>query len=165
MNQWPSVPKRGPIIAELVTALLDDPSAQPRLSLLTDEGDHPLGHILFTRVTISGHEQSVIASLLCPLAVAPDAQSRGIGGALVKAGLERLKQMGVDLVFVLGHPGYYPRFGFIPAGQFGLHAPYPIEKKNAGAWMVQALQPGLLGRIEGKLNCADSLQNPEYWQE
>ena len=103
--------------------------------------------------------------MLAPLAVHPDVQARGIGGRLVVEGLGRLKRAGVGLVFVLGHPGYYPRFGFIEAGANGFSAPYPIPPENAAAWMVQALRPGLLGAVPGRVVCADALDKPEYWRE
>ncbi len=56
----------------------------------------------------------------------PEQQATGIGAALIKQGLALLKTSGVELVFVLGHPGYYPRSGFTPAGVLGFDAPYPI---------------------------------------
>ena len=158
-------PDEGPIIERLVSDLLDDPTAQPLLSVLAVEGDRPLGHILFTRVELGGQATPIKSSILCPLAVAPEAQSRGIGSQLVRTGLARLRESGTELVFVLGHPGYYPRFGFEPAGAYRLHAPYPIPEKNADAWMVQALQPGILGQVEGTLSCAEALRRPEYWVE
>jgi putative acetyltransferase len=71
----------------------------------------------------------------------------------------------VDLVFVLGNPEYYPSFGFKPAGNLGFDEPYPIPEKNADAWMVQALRPGAIGTIGGKIICADKLNKPEYWRE
>ena len=155
----------GPVIADLVTGLLEDPSAEPRLSLLAIEGDRAAGHILFTRIDITGQEDAVNAAILAPLAVRPEIHSQGIGGALVKEGLKRLAVSGVELVFVLGHPGYYPRHGFQTAGTLGFEAPYPIPEKNADAWMVQELQPGFIGRVKGKVACANALDKPEHWRE
>jgi putative acetyltransferase len=68
-------------------------------------------------------------------------------------------------VFVLGHPEYYPRFGFRPAGALGMDAPYPIPERHADAWMVQALRPGLLGQVRGTVRCADTLNDPRHWRE
>ncbi|CAE7242442.1 yjhQ, partial [Symbiodinium pilosum] len=81
----------------------------------------------------------VQAVILAPLAVHPDFQSKGIGGQLIREGLRTVEAKGTGLAFVLGHPGYYPKHGFKPAGALGYDAPYPIEDKNADAWMVQAL--------------------------
>ena len=150
--------------AELVRALLADPSAQPTLSLLALRGERALGHILFSRARLEPDRHCSIA-LLAPLAVVPSAQGRGIGGRLIAAGLASLAASGVELVFVLGHPGYYPRHGFRPAGALGFAAPYPIPPEHGDAWMVLALRPGMIGRCRGKLICARALDRPEYWRE
>ena len=71
----------------------------------------------------------------------------------------------MDLVFVLGHSGYYPRFGFMPVVRLGLEAPFPIPDEDSDAWMVLGLRPGLLGRVEGRVACADALSRPEHWRE
>jgi len=104
-------------------------------------------------------------AILAPLAVVPDRQRQGIGGALIERDLQMLRRSGVDLVFVLGHPDYYPRHGFEPAGSLGFAAPFPIPPKDAGAWMVQAMRPGLTGSLRGTVLCADSMNRPEYWRE
>lgn len=149
--------------AKLVDCLLDDPTAEPRLSLLALEGDEPVGHILFTAGRIDGSDLRV--SLLAPLSVVPSAQGKGVGGKLIDAGLKLLADMDVELVFVLGHPTYYPKSGFIPAHTYGLKAPYPIPEKHADAWMVQALNGAELGRIQGTVTCAEELDKPEHWRE
>jgi putative acetyltransferase len=151
--------------AELVRDLLDDPSARPVLSLLAFKQDRAVGHILFTAARLAGATDPVPLALLAPLAVVPDAQKQGIGGQLIEHGLKLLSGAGTGLVFVLGHAAYYPRFGFRPAGPCGFEAPYPIPDEHAEAWMVQALVPGLLGRLRGRVVCADALQRPEHWRE
>ncbi|MDJ0898060.1 MAG: N-acetyltransferase [Xenococcus sp. MO_188.B8] len=151
--------------AELVRALLNDPSAKPILSLLAFKGDLAVGHILFTTAHLTNNQKTTAIALLAPLAVVPDAQKQGIGGKLIARGLQLLSRSGIDLVFVLGHPEYYPRHGFKPAGCLGLEAPYPIAHENSDAWMVQALRPGVIGSVYGKVICADALNKPEYWQE
>ena len=150
--------------AKLVEALLEDPSAQPTLSLVAFKNAQAVGHILFTKVHVADSKRTT-ASLLAPLAVVPDAQRQGIGGQLIEHGLQMLSQSGVALVFVLGYPQYYSRFGFKPAGILGFEAPYPIPDKHADAWMVRSLQPNIVGAIKGKIVCADALNKPEYWQE
>lgn len=151
-------------IVALVDALLEDQTARPLLSLIAELGRELTGHILFTAVEIQP-DQNVSARILAPLAVSSDCQGEGVGGALIKAGLEQLAESGVDLVFVLGHPGYYPRFGFQPAGVLGFEAPYPIPPEHADAWMVQALKAGVIGRIEGTVQCSDALSQPQHWRE
>ena len=88
--------------AELVRLLLDDPSAQPSLDLLAFDGERAVGHLLFTAARLEGADSSPRCSLLAPLAVVPSDQGRGVGGALIRDGLERLRAAGVQLVFVLG---------------------------------------------------------------
>ncbi|MEM6451606.1 MAG: N-acetyltransferase [Cyanobacteria bacterium P01_D01_bin.105] len=163
--------------AELVRALLNDESALPLLSLLAWNGDLAVGHILFTAARLSAHQSNNQSnnqssnpltpsiSLLAPLAVIPEMQKQGIGAQLIKNGLQRLSQSGIELVFVLGYPDYYSRHGFVPAGALGFEAPYPILEKNADAWMVQALRPNLLGHVSGTVVCAKELNKPELWKE
>ena len=150
--------------AYLVKALWDDPSARPCLSLLAFEGARAVGHILFTRAAITGAPE-LSASILAPLAVVPETQRQGIGGELVRQGLVLLAKSSVDLVFVLGHPEYYSRHGFQPAGALGFAAPYPIPQKNSAAWMVQALRPDVIGEYSGMVVCAQKLNRPAYWRE
>ncbi len=148
----------------LVKDLLDDSSARPCFSLLAWRENRAVGHILFSRAAIGGAPE-LSAAILAPLAVVPDSQKQGVGGALVKHGLQLLSKSGMDLVFVLGYPEYYPRHGFQPAGRIGFAAPYPIPEKNSDAWMVQALRPGVIGQYSGIVVCAEKLDRPEYWRE
>lgn len=125
--------------ANLVRDILADPSAKPLLSLIAIIRNQAVGHILFTTAHLSNNPNKVSISLLAPLAIIPKYQKQGIGGKLIKKGLELLSNSGGDLVFVLGHPKYYPRHGFTPASKLGFEAPYPIPKEVADAWMVQHL--------------------------
>ena len=83
----------------------------------------------------------------------------------MRQGLSLLAESGCDLVFVLGHPGFYTRFGFRPAGCQGLSAPYPIPEQHRDAWMVRTCRDGTIGRVAGKVQCAAALDKPEHWQE
>ena len=82
---------------------------------------------------------------------------------LVRDGLKQLAGAEVELVFVLGHPDYYPKFGFRPARAFGLEAAHPIRAGHDDAWMVQELTPGVLGRVRGTIQCAEALDEPRHW--
>lgn len=156
---------KGLVIAELVNGLFDDQTAEPLLSLVAVKNKNIIGHVLFTKVNIAHSPILVSARILAPLAVLPEDQSTGVGGRLIKEGLGRLKKDGVNLVFVLGHPGYYPRSGFIPAGKLGFEAPYQIPKKHAGAWMVINLSSGIIGKAKGTVECSDVLNQPQHWRE
>lgn len=149
--------------ADLVVDLLEDDSARPLVSLLALDGDIAVGHILFTRVRLG--DDGPAAALLAPMAVVPGIQKTGIGGRLIRAGLEQLRVSGVELVFVLGWPDYYPRHGFKPAGEQAFEAPYSIPAEVAGAWMVLELKPGVIETTGGKVRCADKLNRPELWRE
>jgi len=149
--------------ADLVGALLQDPTAQPSLSLLAFDAGKPVGHVLFTKVALAGTSGDVSAAILAPLAVLPEYQRKGVGRALIERGAGMLAASGVQLLFVLGDPAYYTRCGFEPAAQHGLRAPYPIVPEEA--WMVRPLAPGILGSVAGVIACAESLARPEYWRE
>jgi putative acetyltransferase len=149
---------------EFTRALLADPSAKPLLSLMAFIDDQPAGHILFTAARLVYSQRKVAVSFLAPLAVIPKFQRLGIGGALVKKGLELLSSAGVELVFVVGHPSYYPRHGFAPAGKLGFETPFPIPDEHADAWMVRALRPYLIDSVSGRVVCCDALNKPELWR-
>lgn len=157
--------EHGQEIADLIIDLWKDPSAQPVISLVATTNDRVVGHVLFTRTRLKQSQQIFSSAILAPLSVHSDYQNQGIGGKLIQDGLNRLQTMGVGLVFVLGHPGYYPKYGFVPAGPQGFEAPYPIPPENAEAWMVQELQPGMLGSVLGQVECADALNDPKHWRE
>ena len=151
--------------AVLVRNLVVDPSAKPLLSLIAKYERRTVGHILYTKVFVSGHP-GISTYLLAPMSVLPEFQCIGIGGRLIQTGNKMLQEMGVQLVFVLGHPTYYPKYGFInDAAAHGFFAPYPIEDKNANAWMYQTLSPEPIKNVGGKVLCCDALDKPEYWVE
>jgi predicted N-acetyltransferase YhbS len=157
--------EQGPKISRLVHDLFDDPTATPLLSLVCVEGNEITGHVFFTKAVLQHSPEPVEVRILAPLAVVPGAQGRGIGANLIREGLRQLKESGVDLVFVLGHPDYYPRAGFSPAGIHGFDAPYPIPAEHAGAWMVQELRSGVIGNARGTVHCSQDLNRPEHWRE
>ena len=157
--------EKGPVISKLVDDLLDDETAKPILSLVAVDDNNLIGHILYTKAIITQSEASVSAQILAPLAILPDLQKCGIGQKLINEGLKQLKTSGTELVFVLGHPTYYPRCGFAPAGKQGFEAPYPIPDEYSAAWMVQELNGDVLGNINGKVKCSKVLNEPQHWRE
>ena len=157
--------EKGPEIAALVGDLFTDKTAVPVLSLIAEEKNRLIGHILFTKVKIIQTEKPATAQILAPLAVLPESQKSGVGSKLINEGLGQLRKSGVELVFVLGHPEYYSRCGFTPAGALGFEAPYPIPEEHAAAWMVQELQEGVIGSIKGKVQCSEVLDEPQHWRE
>ncbi|WP_086348171.1 GNAT family N-acetyltransferase [Candidatus Enterococcus clewellii] len=149
--------------AILVEKLVADPTSKPIVSLLAFDEQQAVGHILFTKGRLVGAEELSVM-ILGPLAVIPDYQKQGIGGQLIEAGLTRLKDMGTDLVFVLGHIEYYPRHGFRPALPQGFLPPYPTKKGLEDAWMVMdLLAEGKISSYEGQIQCSEAFMLPEYW--
>lgn len=119
--------------AELVDALRRDPDAWlPNLSLVALRGERIVGHLLISRVRLDGPDGADAASL-APMAVLPELQRDGVGSALVRHGLTVAAGSGERLVVVLGHAGYYPRFGFLPARPLGVHSPYEVDDEH---WMA-----------------------------
>lgn len=106
------------------------------------EAEQIVGHIFFSPVAIEG--EGAIDGLvlgLAPVAVLPDYQRQGIGSRLIRQGLAECAHVHCKAVVVLGHPEYYPRFGFIPAKQRGLKCEYPVPEE---AFMVVELEQNAL---------------------
>jgi len=116
------------------------------VSLVAMDGIETVGHIVFTAATLrsAGGETPVLA--LAPMAVLPTRQKQGIGSRLVAEGLETCRRLGCGLVFVLGHPGYYPRFGFIPAATAGISCEFDVPDE---AFMYLELRDGALDSVPG----------------
>src|SRR5262249_42921261 len=98
--------------ARLVDALRE--GGFVRLSLVAEQGGQVVGHILFSDLPIITEAGTVPALALAPMAVLPEFQKRGIGSALVRGGLDECRQKGHKIGAVVGHPHFYPRFGFSP---------------------------------------------------
>ena len=132
--------------AGLVDALRKE--AQPVISLVADSPAGIVGHILFTPVTLSGNEDLALMGL-APMAIAPAYQRQGIGGRLITAGLEACREQGALGCVVLGHPEYYPRFGFDPSVRFGIRCEFDVPEE---VFMVQELVPGALQGVGGTIH-------------
>ncbi|MEJ2869821.1 N-acetyltransferase [Actinomycetospora sp. OC33-EN08] len=125
-----------PAEADLVDSLRADPDAWVDLSFVTTSPDGELaGHALLTRCHINGGP----ALALAPCAVLPEHQGRGAGSAAIRAALDAARDRGENLVVVLGHADYYPRFGFTKASTHGVRAPFDVSDE---AFLALALDPG-----------------------
>jgi putative acetyltransferase len=123
-----------PAEAQLVELLRDDDVHVPELCLVATGDDGAVaGHLFFSRARIE-HGPRILA--LAPMAVLPERQRSGAGSALVVEALRRAAETPFPLVVVVGHPDYYPRFGFEPAAPLGLIAPFEVP---AEAWMAHRL--------------------------
>ena len=134
-----------PAEADLVDALREQ--ARPLISLVAEGLEDIAGHILFSPVSLSGHPGLKMMGL-APMAVTPSRQRQGVGSALARAGLEECQRLGFGAVVVLGHPEYYPRFGFVPAARFDIRCEYAVPEE---AFMVLELHPGYLHGASGTI--------------
>lgn len=131
--------------AQLVEALCA--RAVPLVSLVADDAGTIVGHILFTPMTLDSDSDTNVMGL-APMAVMSGKQRQGVGSALVRAGLDACWGLGAAAVAVLGHPAYYPRFGFVPALHFGLRSEYDVPDD---VFMIVEREPGALRSKTGLL--------------
>jgi putative acetyltransferase len=132
--------------ALLVEAIRASDEYVPELTLVAEEAERIVGHVMYSYSKLDGSYTRLLQ--LSPLSVAPDRQGAGIGSALTRESLWLADERGEPLVLVLGHPTYYPRFGFRPASTLGLAAPNPEWPDEAFmAVPLAAYDPALRGRV------------------
>jgi putative acetyltransferase len=130
--------------ADLVDALRQNNALT--ISLVAVQDGRLVGHVALSPVTITSSTATIEALGLAPMAVLPAYQRRGIGSQLVEAGLKACHQTPYGIVVVLGHPHYYPRFGFAPAKPMGIVWEHDAPEE---AFMVQEIQEGVLAQTRG----------------
>lgn len=125
--------------ANLVNILRD--SSATYISLVYEENNELVGHIFFTPVELVGDTSDLRLIGLAPMAVMPKMQNKGIGSALVQAGIQKCLIEDYDAIVVLGHPNYYPKFGFVPSVNYGIKSEYEIPED---VFMVMELKENAL---------------------
>jgi len=130
----------------LVEKLRSNPEFIAELSLIVEVEGNIIGHILFFPIWIYDENSRHQSLALAPMSVLPKYQKIGIGSRLVVRGLKIARELGYTSVIVVGHPTYYPKFGFVPASQYGIKAPFDIADE---AFMVLELIPTGLTGISG----------------
>lgn len=118
----------------------------PELSLVAEYEHEIIGHILFYPILIRSNNETFDSLALVPVSVLPQYQRQGIGSQLVRAGLECAKQLGHTSVIVLGHPDYYPKFGFRPASIRSIKAPFDVPDD---VFLALPLTEGALDKVSG----------------
>lgn len=132
---------------KLVDAIRGSQFFIPELSLVAVNDDNEvIGHILFSVIHVET-EAGVVPTLgLAPMAVLPEHQNSGVGSTLVREGLKKSTELGYEHVMVLGHPNFYPKFGFVPSRSKGIEPPFPVRDE---VFMVLELTPDALRGIQG----------------
>ena len=119
------------------------------LSAVAEVNGRIVGHVLFSRMSIDAAGRVIPAVALAPMAVAPDHQRQGVGSRLIRHGLDTMRDLGERIVIVVGHPTYYPRFGFSSERARPLDHPFPPE-----VFMALELVPGALDGVRGRVRYA-----------
>jgi len=126
----------------------------PELSIVAEAGGRLVGHILLSKANIVDEKKNHEVIVLAPIAVKPELQRTGIGGELIREGLRRCRDLGFSLVFLIGHPEYYPKFGFKPARHYQLEL-RQFEVPDE-VFMVRELIEGALKNMKGELQYPDA---------
>jgi len=134
--------------ARIVDAVRESPFFIPDLSLVAESDGEIVGHVLFSRGKVEGEAGTWELLALGPVAVRPSCQRQGIGSRLIRAGLERAIELGHRGVFLIGHPTFYPRYGFTSARAFGLELPFEVPDE---VFMALPLWPGALAGVRGSV--------------
>ncbi len=131
--------------SELIERIRAGRNFIPELSLVAEENGKLIGHILFSKIKIIG-EKEYESLALAPMAVLPEFQKQGIGGKLIKEGLNKARELGFNSVIVIGHKEYYPRFGFERASKWNIKCPFEVPDE---AFMAVELNAGALTEKSG----------------
>lgn len=121
----------------------------PELSIVAEIANEIVGHLLLSKAVVENAEEIYTVIVLAPIAVKPSRQKQGIGTKLIEEGLRRCKDLAYNIILLIGHPDYYPKFGFQPARKFGLE----LKQFNVpdDVFMVYEVEVGELQKIAGEL--------------
>lgn len=146
----------GEDIAQLAKSFLDHPET---ISISAARDRKLAGNVLFTPFVFADHPDAT-CYLLAPCGVVPEYQGHGVGKENMETGIEHLRSIGTDAVFVLGVPTFYPRYGFVPTQK---QAPYPELMRAADAWMALELTSGIVERLSGPTKAIPQFMHPHWW--
>ncbi|GMA98280.1 N-acetyltransferase [Pelosinus sp. IPA-1] len=130
----------------LVVRLRNSTVFVPELSLVAVVDGKIVGHIMFTKIVIKAGKETFTSLMLAPVSVLPEMQGKNIGEKLILAGHKIAQALGFTSVILVGHPGYYPRFGYIRASNFGITLPIEVPDE---AFMAYQLTDNSLSKVEG----------------
>lgn len=129
---------------DLVNALRKSTAFIPELSLIAEENNKIIGHIMLTKLLIENH----IILALAPLSVLPEKQHQGVGSALIAEAHKRAKSLGYNYSVVLGSEKYYPKFGYLPAKNFNIKPPFEVPQENFMALKLRDDAPKIAGIVK-----------------
>lgn len=147
-------------VAAVAVSLLAETSTPESFALVAEADGVVVGHVSFSPVACKDAD-NFVSYVLAPLAVHPELQKQGIGASLIEAGMQRLSELGVGIVFVYGDPKYYGRFGFDADVATGFVPPYPLQYPFG--WQARRLSDAGSLASSGKLTCVAALQDPQLW--
>ena len=142
--------------ARLVEKLRKTPTYIPELSLVAKYRNTIIGHILFYPIKINTYRKKCDSLALAPISVIPSFQNRKVGSRLIKKGLMKAQKLGFKSVLVVGHPEYYPRFGFEKASKHGISAPFDVPDNALFAIELEK---------DGLKNCSGTIEYPSEYTE
>lgn len=149
--------EEGKETAELAEAFL---SLSETISLNAERDGKIVGNVLFTPFVFDDHLDKTCYAL-APIGVLPEYQrGYGIGKELMQTGIKHLKSIGVDAIFVLGVPAYYPQYGFVPTDK---QTPYPDLLTLPKAWMILELNEGVANQLSGRTKAVEPFMQPHWW--
>ena len=140
--------------ANLINALRNSDTSY--ISLVYEENNKLVGHIFFTPVELVDDTSNLRLIGLAPMAVSPKMQNKGIGSSLIKAGIKQCLNEGYDAIIVLGHPNYYPKFGFIPSVKYGIKSEYEVPED---VFMILELKENALKGKTGTIKYHEAFNN------
>jgi predicted N-acetyltransferase YhbS len=125
----------------LVKRLRKSTAFIPELSLVAEIDNQIVGHILLTKIKIKNNQHTFRSLALAPISILPEYQNQGFGGKLIEFAHKKAKSLGYGSVILLGHKGYYPKFGYQQADMFGITLPFDVPKENCMA--IELIKNGL----------------------
>jgi len=135
--------------SKLIERIRNSEEFIPELSIVAEIDNEIVGYILLSKATVENMEEKQEVIVLAPIAIKPIYQKQGIGSKLINEGLKRCKELGFNIVFLIGHPEYYPKFGFKPAKRYRFELKQFEVPKDV--FMVCELNEGELQNIKGEL--------------
>lgn len=148
----------GKLIGHLVHQLMKDTKTDDLFGFIATDQEQIVGCIFFTKLSF---DSSTKAFMLSPVAVDTDHQGKGVGQKLIRFGIERLRELGVQLIFTYGDPNYYSKVGFEHVPQEIAEAPFALAHPEG--WLGQSLDGGSIALPLGQAFCVGAFNDPRYW--